>query len=53
MIKITFTSGTISQLDNEYYTLFLFNGEKRVYSATLPKATAEQTLAKHANIKMI
>jgi len=52
MDKITFTSGTMSK-QGEYYTLCLFNSNKKVYAATLDERTAVKTLNKHSNIKII
>lgn len=53
MNKITFTSGTMSNDGNEYYTLVLFNGEKKVYAANLERLEAAQVMNDYDNIKMI
>lgn len=53
MKNIAFTSGTMSKDSAEYYTLVLFNGEKKVYSVTLPRLKAATVMNKHNNIKMI
>lgn len=54
MKAITFTNGTLQKLTNEHYTLHLYNGEKRVYSATICTRQSAQVLNKHfGKIKLI
>ena len=49
MKRINFTSGTLQKLTDEHYTLHLYNGEKRVYSATISTSESAQILDKHFN----
>lgn len=54
MKRINFTSGTLQKLTDEHYTLHLYDGEKRVYSATIATREAAQMLDKHFDkIKLV
>lgn len=53
MKNIKFSTGTLTKVGSEYYTLQLFNAEgKKIYAATLDRLTAAQMMDKHDNIKM-
>lgn len=52
MKKINFTSATATKLDDLYFTLELFNGDKLVYSSTIDLDDFIKLSRKH-NIKVI
>jgi hypothetical protein len=51
--KIKFTYGVVEKLTDEFYTLILYNGKDKVYSATLDRLDAADVVGKHKKIKMI
>lgn len=48
-MKIQFTKGTYELLEGNYYTVILFNNDKRVYSATMPFNNVVRLLQLHPN----
>jgi len=53
MKAIKFTSGTLSKLDDTYYTLTLFNATKQVYIGTLDRKEASELVMKSNKINII
>lgn len=51
-LKISFTSGVMDKIDAEFYNLTLFNGDKKVYAATLDRSDAAQVINDHKNIHL-
>lgn len=51
--KITFSSGTLKNEGNGYYTLVLFNSAgEQVYTSTENTNSASEIINKHNNIKI-
>lgn len=53
MKAIKYTSGTLSKLDDTYYTLTLFNAAKQVYIGTLDRKEASELVMKSNKINII